>query len=435
MDDAHVLIIGAGAAGLAAAQALVSAGLQVVILEARDRVGGRIWTVHESGLEVPIELGAEFVHGRPLEIFDLVEAAHLPVQEVAGDRWCSRKGKLSTCEDLYERFETVFKRMSDAEQDTSFAEFLRQRCSDLPDAIRTWLMAYIEGFEAAHPGRIGVRSLVRENKGAQEIEGERAFRVMAGYDSALKALVAELSGDALHLHLNEVVRVVRWSNGAVLIETAERRYRAQKAIVTLPLAVLQAQTVRFDPPHEKDHALDRLVMGSVVRVALRFRERFWEDINVNDSGQRRSLANFSFLHSDNRDFPTWWTTMPRRSPVLTGWSAGLRGERLSAKSNDEVTEIAIEALASLLHVDVKPIRDLTVSAHFHNWQKDPFSQGGYSYAAVGGLSAAGELSRPLAQTLFFAGEATDRDGHHATVNGAIASGYRAAREVLRSLQR
>jgi monoamine oxidase len=434
-DDADVLIVGAGASGLAAAQALIEAGLSVVTIEARDRVGGRVWTRHEQGCEVPIELGAEFVHGKPREILDVVESAHLPLQELSGERWCSRKGELSICNNLYEHFEKVFKRMGGVERDQSFAEFLNENGGDLSDEVRAWMLAYIEGFEAAYPERIGVKALVRENKGAEEIETERAFHVMSGYDSVLKAMMADAEGGDWKLCLNQAVKTVTWKKDDVEVETAIRKFRARKMVVTLPLAVLKAETVRFEPGLvEKKGALDLLEMGSVVRVVLRFRERFWEGIRREADGKEKSLENMSFLHSDDPYFPTWWSTLPKRAAVLTGWAAGPRGERLSGQTDEAVIACAVESLAGLLHISAKELRELTVSAHFHNWQRDPFSTGGYSYAGVGGLRAAEELGRPLQDTLFFAGEATDCHGHNATVNGAIASGQRAAREVLQSLE-
>jgi monoamine oxidase len=166
----------------------------------------------------------------------------------------------------------------------------------------------------------------------------------------------------------------------------------------------------------------------VVRVILRFREHFWEDLQVDG----KSLRDMSFLHSDNPDFPTWWTTMPRVTPMLTGWSAGPNGISLAAKSDEEVVDRAMRSVAELLHLPGKELRELMVASYFHNWWKDPFSRGAYSYACVGGFDAARELGRPVSGTLFFAGEATNYSGRNGTVDGAIASGQRAAREIVES---
>jgi monoamine oxidase len=400
----------------------------VAVLEARDRVGGRVWTVHETADSTPIELGAEFVHGRPREIFNAVERAKLPLHEVQGQRWCSRKGELGVCPDLYEQFEKVFRRMPGSGEDRSFLDFLNSDASDVPEDLRKLVLEYIEGFEAARPDRISVQALVRENQSADEIEGDRAFRVLSGYDTLLNTLIAD-PRNRCGVFLNTVVRSVRWNDGSVSMETDGRTFRAPRALITLPLAVLQAGAVSFDPElGMKQKTLTHLEMGVVVRVILRFREHFWEDLQVDG----KSLRDMSFLHSDNPDFPTWWTTMPRVTPMLTGWSAGPNGISLAAKSDEEVVDRAMRSVAELLHLPGKELRELMVASYFHNWWKDPFSRGAYSYACVGGFDAARELGRPVSGTLFFAGEATNYSGRNGTVDGAIASGQRAAREIVES---
>jgi len=424
-NDADLLIIGAGAAGLSAGRALAEAGVRIRLLEARDRIGGRVWTVHDPASAVPIELGAEFIHGKAPETFEIVEQAKLAVQEVDGDRWCSRKGQLEICRNLYDEFEKVFERMKYDGPDRSFLEFLRAEGANLPEDLRKLTLEYIEGFEAASPERISEHALVRENKASEEIEGDRAFRVMSGYERVIGEM-----GKGLTIHLSTEVRAVRWKRGAVEIETERGTYCGRSALVTLPLAVLQAGVVKFEPELvSKQNALAHLESGPVVRVVLRFSERFWEDIEV----KGRSMSKMSFLHSDDRNFPTWWTTMPRISTLLTGWSAGPHGAALSRKSNDEVVDIAVCSIAGLLKMDPTRVRELMEASYFHNWERDSYSGGAYSYACVGGIDAARELAMPVESTLFFAGEATEFNGKQGTVAGAIASGQRAAREILEVL--
>lgn len=429
-DDADVLILGAGAAGLAAAQVLVDAQLNVLMLEARDRVGGRIWTVHDERSPLPLELGAEFVHGKAPATMKVIEAARLPWMELAGDRWCSEKGKLGVCQDFFEELEAVFKKMSLGEKDRSFLEFLNAEARDVREEVRRHALRYIEGFEAAHPERISVQALVRENKKSEEIEGDRAFRITSGYDSLLQTMMAEMDADRCRIQMSSAARAVKWSEGPVEVETEDETFRAARCVITLPLGVLQSGGVQFSPPlSAKKEALARLEMGPVLRVTLQFRERFWEGIYADG----RSIGDVSFLLSDRPVFPTWWSTMPKRTPLLTGWSAGPSGEQWKGKADDEVVECGVRSLAALLGVSFKEVQDQVVAAHFHNWQADPFSRGAYSYARVGGLDAARDLASPLNQTLFFAGEATNFDGRNGTVDGAIESGRRAAGEMLRTL--
>jgi monoamine oxidase len=442
-DNSDVLIFGAGAAGLAAAGALVKAGLNVTILEARDRIGGRILTLHDAASDSPIELGAEFIHGRPRETLQIVEATGLPVEEVKGDRWCSCKRELSLCQDLFGEFEKVFDRMKDNGPDRSFLRFLESDAADLPEETRRLTLEYIEGFEAARPERISEHALVRENKASEEIEGDRAYRVLPGYDGVIKAMVAELTSPAAaggcRILLSRPVRAVNWRRGSVEVGTDTGTLQARRALVTFPLAVLQAKAVKFVPElSSKQFALDHLETGPVVRVVLRFRDRFWEKIEAGG----KSMAKLSFLHladvhaperqSASPQFPTWWTTMPRVSPLMTGWAAGPHGLALNGMTDNEIFECAIASLARALHLDVEYIRSQVAARYFHNWQTDPFSLGAYSYACVGGIDAARQLAMPMEETLFFAGEATEFNGHQGTVSGAIATGERAAREILES---
>jgi monoamine oxidase len=171
-------------------------------------------------------------------------------------------------------------------------------------------------------------------------------------------------------------------------------------------------------------------MGPVIRVSLRFRERFWDSLH-DDNG--RALADLGFLFSEDPHFPTWWSQLPARSPVLTAWSAGPRGERNSGVTKDEVAHRALDSLANILAFDRERLGDLLVEAHTHDWQADPFARGGYSYVVAGGEGAERELAQPLDDTLFFAGEAANYDGHNGTVNGAMMTGYRVAREILERL--
>jgi monoamine oxidase len=171
-------------------------------------------------------------------------------------------------------------------------------------------------------------------------------------------------------------------------------------------------------------------MGKVVRVILCFRERFWQDLR--GTSDSRPLGKLSFLFSRDNLFPTWWTQMPDASPILTGWSPAKSAEQLAGLGKNAGIEKAIESLSSLLHVEKSEVQAQLSAAYFHDWDSDPFSRGAYSYVKVGGEGCQQTLGSPVSNTLFFAGEATDITGHNGTVHGAIASGQRAAREILKT---
>ncbi len=161
----------------------------------------------------------------------------------------------------------------------------------------------------------------------------------------------------------------------------------------------------------------------MIKAALLFRSAFWEEI---DEGRYRGA---SFFHSPGAAFPTFWTALPERVPLLVAWAGGPKAARLARAAVPEIVREAVASLASLFG-GKGGVEDRLAAAWVHHWQQDPFARGAYSYVAVGGHRARRALAEPLDDTLFFAGEAADYEGEHGTVAGALASGERAAREVL-----
>jgi monoamine oxidase len=243
------------------------------------------------------------------------------------------------------------------------------------------------------------------------------------------------------LRTNMVVKRITWSPGTALIDAEEAdnpiSFRARKVLVTVPLGVLQAPVdakaaIEFRPalPAEKLGALTGLEMGKVIRVVLSFRERFWNQI-APDGNRDNTLAGMSFLFSQDDYFPTWWTTMPDRVPIITGWAPFQSAERVTSGDTSPITR-ALQTLSGVLKVETEKLEVLLDRGYFHDWQSDPYSLGAYSYAKAGGGDAPEILGRPMDNTVFFAGEATDILGNNGTVHGAIASGRRAAAEILRN---
>jgi monoamine oxidase len=178
----------------------------------------------------------------------------------------------------------------------------------------------------------------------------------------------------------------------------------------------------------------RLTMGSVLRIALHLRERFWENEKLLAPPAGQSLNKLTFLHSNDPDVPVWWTAHPVRAPLLIGWAGGPRATRLLAHSHEEIERHAIASLARQVGMSTRKLRGLVVESWMHNWDHDPFARGAYSYTLVGGFGAWSRLARPIDRTLYFAGEACDPDGQLGTVNGAIATGVRAAKLCTRALE-
>lgn len=444
--EPDVIVLGAGAAGLSAAVDLSRAGLKILILEARDRVGGRMFTKQDPVCHAPVELGAEFIHGRPREIWDLLHKHKPVVKEVQGDHWCYQEHKLRPC-DFFSEVETILEKMDDHGRDISFAEFLDRCCPDSKNdpkqqEAKRWARGYVTGFHAADPKLISVRSLVKGQRAEQQIDGDRAFRIAKGYAWLVDLFEREARASGVEIELNTLAESIQWSQAHAEVvarkPTGSVVFTAPRVLITLPLGVLQAAVgeigaVRFIPdlPRTKHLALDKLVMGKVERVVLRFQERFWDGIRPVDNPGAKALSNMSFLFSRKNWFPTWWTTMPDKLPLITAWAPADCAAHLSGRPEAEVVDQATAVLANILNKSHKDLKELLEAAYWHDWQNDPFARGAYSYVAVGGDGAQRELATPVDNTLFFAGEATDFTGHHGTVHGAIASGHRAAEDIRR----
>jgi monoamine oxidase len=444
-----VIIVGAGISGLTAAAELSQAGFSVTILEARDRIGGRIFTQSDSIHHSPIELGAEFIHGRPPEIWKLLKQSKIKTTEVKGDLWCTRDGKLSPC-NFFSAVDKILEAMDDRKPDESFRSFLErhlrhQKADARQMEAKEHALAYVSGFNAADPALVSVHWLVQEMQADEAIEGDRAFRAADGYHDLIEIFRTKLAKRGVTIQTGTVVEKIHWRTKHVKVfarnAAGKRTLTSPQVLITLPLAVLKARpgevgAVQFDPPlpAEKLRAIKRLEMGKVIRITLRFQDRFWERIRPT-SGHSKTLSRMSFLFSQDAWFPTWWTTMPAKLPIIVGWAPFRCAEKLSGQSREFVIQRSLESLASVLQIDVRTLQDSLDGAFFHDWQSDPFSRGAYSYAKVGADGAQQSLGRPLDNTLFFAGEATDTSGHNGTVHGAMASGYRAAADIQHSAGR
>ena len=433
-----VLIIGAGVAGLAAAAKLSNAGLRVLVLEARDRIGGRVLTVHPPDLGVAVELGAEFVHGRSPQIFDLIKSGGLEGAKIEGQTFCSNEQAIGRC-DFWGRIEKVLEAMKkQASPQQSFDAFVKQlRDPDISEEDKRAACTYVRGFHAAHPEEISVQSLIEGIEAEEKIDGDTQFRLPQGYDRLVSELEKKVDRARARVELGSEVKRVRWKSGSVEVEALRRGDRillsAPRLLSTLPLGLLTEKevenAVNFNPPlASKAAPISKLRVGHVVRVSMVFRRRFWAEMKA----EGRSLRKMTFLFSRNPDFPTWWTVMPFEAPVLTAWAPADAAERLSALSNHEICERALRSLARVFHVSEEFCRQELLQPYTHNWQNDAYSKGAYSYVAAGGSDTQREFAKPINNTLFFAGEATNSEGHHGTVHGAIRSGYRAAEEVLGS---
>ena len=444
MKQLDAIVIGAGAAGLAAARALSDGGRGAVILEARPRIGGRILTIHDREWPLPLELGAEFLHGEAEAARTIATRAGLAVVEMNDEHAWAEDGRLRPIGDVWARLGRILGRIDTRTRDVSFATFLSRR--RVPAPTRTMGRLFVEGYYAGHLDRISAHSLA---SGAPDPEDpQRQYRLADGYSGILEWLRSGLDGERVELRTGCIVEEVRWRRGQV--EVAYRTaagsrthgIRAPRAVITLPLGVLKARdgdlgAVRFDPvPKVLQAARERLEMGQVVKVVLRFREPFWDDPEFfrRRAAPAVNVTRIDFLHDHTGEFPTWWLARPWQAPVMTAWTGGPRAEALADLDDTALVDRALDGLSRMLQMPRARIDGLVESWRTHDWRRDPFSRGAYSYVGVGGMPAQRALGRPVEGTLFFAGETTEAE-EMGTVSGAVASGQRAARRILKSLER
>jgi monoamine oxidase len=417
----------------------------VIVLEARDRIGGRVFTVRDARLAAPVELGAEFVHGEAPLLRALLAEAGLTAYDIGGDHRTARGGRLSATAP-WDAIDRVLARIPARGADLSCAAFFAGLRGRVPAREIREARRFVESFHGADAADLSARSIA---PGPGERASEAALhsaRVLGGYDQVPGFLARGLGAE---LRLRAPVATIEWRRGRVelsLRSGARRpsRVSARAAVVTVPVGVLAAPPrglpgLRLDPdPPARRRAIQSVAMGTVTRLAIAFRTAPWS-LNGSDDHHGDRLGKLSFLHMPRGDFNVWWTAYPLESPLAIAWSGGPRGAACDHALDDSgkraVRSRAIAELAAALDVAPRAVSSRIEASWIHDWQHDPWSRGAYSYARVGGAGAARALSRPIEATLFFAGEATDVGGGTGTVEGALASGQRAARQVARALGR
>lgn len=422
----RVIVIGAGIAGIAAARSLQLAGVEVLVLEARDRLGGRVWT--DKRWDTPVELGATWIHGETGNpIRALADECHLRTVATDWDsiRLFDNRGKEFSRADVAQGFaasEAIVEALADASEDarhdldikTALDELRHQTAIQISAPARTVLDWSLVGELAMELGDDPIRLSLRYMDDDDAFGGDDVV-FPAGYGALVHTLAT-----GLDVRLKQPVLSVDWSGADIAVDTATDTYRADKVVVTLPLGVLQAGTVSFTPrlPDRKHAAIQSLRMGLLDIAALRFDHAFWpEDADlIGVAAERHAwFRNLRPVTGEN---------------VLAHHAVGDDARSLAALDDKTLAAHLHGALRSAFGPSI-PMPEAMLRS---NWSHDSYTFGSYSHVPPGGKSKAFKmLAKPVAERLYFAGEATSRR-YRATVHGAWLTGVREARRIVRSLQ-
>lgn len=417
-----VIVVGAGMAGITAARELVRAGHSVAVLEARDRIGGRIRTMYDF-CDGPVEGGAEFVHGRKAATMSEVHKAGLNLRgspqmrrtafNLGGaTRWlpvACMHPETWACAGMRQKIAQT------QAPDLSAREFIdkhgyRGRARLLTE------MTFLQHLPGSADD-VGVIGLVED--GVLDLQTRYNHRIVEGYSALPKSLAK-----GLDIRLNARVETVTWQSGKVRIRLDDgNELEARAAISTLPVGVLKSDAVRFEPalPESKRWALSQMEMGPIIKILLHFREAFWPGWMEMAACATGPINLYWCVFRGVKDRPA----------VLCTYCIGPRAARLSAESEEKATEIVMADLQRLFP-KASPDRAL-VNCRFVNWAKDPFSRGGYTYLRPGAGDARASLRAADTGTLFWAGAGTESQPVSELVETAYLSGLRAAAEAKASL--
>jgi len=417
-----VVVIGAGAAGMYAAQLLYKAGAQVTVLEASGQYGGRIRPLTGFS-DFDIELGAEEVHGNKTRWYNMVQDAGLDFTNTETTDLLALDAQLLT-EDAAANDPDVTAALQFAENlynysgpDISVAQYIANQ--GIPARVHHLLNAFIGNEYGSDNTRLGAKSTAE----ADDLwsAGNDNYALKNG--TLLSALEYHCPDILDKIVLNQPVQAISYTDNSVTVTTETgNTYLADKAIITIPLAILKTGAVTFTPalPDAKTQAFANIGMDAGMKIILRFTNRFWPE----DTG---SVYGNGYI-------PEFWSTGFGRSNqnnVLTAFICGPNAQYLSSLGQNAIQT----ALAELDALFGQGIASGAFDVGFvMDWFKQPYIGGAYSYPSPNSETHRQQLTLPVANTLFFAGEATHTQGHQGTVHGAIETAQRAVNELLCSVK-
>ncbi|OGC85258.1 hypothetical protein A3F55_00630 [Candidatus Adlerbacteria bacterium RIFCSPHIGHO2_12_FULL_53_18] len=422
MNQADIVIVGAGAAGLMAARELSKEGKKVLILEARGRIGGRIYPLPKEEWGYEAQGGAEFVHGEAPVSKALLKEAGATLTHPT-EWWSVRDGPPSKIERLSPHDLQLEEALKKLTGDTTVAQFLD---SNFPagehDDLRNFVQSWVEGYDAADIHKASALTL------RDEMLDQGSWRQMCireGYGLLLKYLQDACMQNGVEILLHKAVTAITVNQNGVSIQCSDGLiYQTKRVVVTVPLPVLQ--TLQFTPPlPKKTQAAAKIGFGGVIKIIIRFKTKWW-------TGPREQPFERLFFMLSKEPVPTWWTQHPEPHTTLTGWLPGPNAEHVKNHSDEEILTLALLSLSRIFNISIEQLREELATFKIVNWIKDPFARGAYSYSTPESKEAVQELHRPVDNKLYFAGEAICEEDANGTAEAALASGLRVAKEIRES---
>ncbi len=428
MKSKKIIIIGAGASGLMAALQLSKAGFKVEILEARDRVGGRIHTIKNSSFSIPVEAGAEFIHGRLPVTLGLLKEYGIKYHEAEGRMYRWKNGVIKKEDDFIEHHTLLEKHLKEFKQDITIENFLDTHFTDEKyDDFKQSIKKFVEGYDAADTKLAS--TLAFRDEWLKDDDDDQ-YRIEGGYSQLMNALADDCRKYNCAFHFSSIVKEINWKERIVEVISADKRkYIADKVIVTVPLGILQLEesdqrAIIFNPPlEEKKQAAKNLGYGTIIKFLIEFKHSFWNDEKVQERIDKK-LNQLGWIISDEK-IPTWWTQLPVKTPLLTGWLGGPDAVSFSAFSDDELLNIACDTLTSVFKTTPDKISELIKTSQVFSWFNDPYACGAYSYATIEWQKHIKVIAEPVADLLFFAGE-----GLHITNTGTVEAAFESGLETV-----
>lgn len=418
-----IIVIGGGAAGLTAAYELSKNNKRVILAEAADRLGGRIHTLSSGAFSVPVELGAEFVHGKLKHTLNLLKRAGIQYHAVKGNMYHLQHGEIRKQNHYSEHWNQLMREMKKVKIDTPFSDFLQEYFhDDKYIELRESVKRYAGGFDLADVSQASTMFLYNEWSNEDNIQ----YRIEGGYQKIIDYLESECRKYGCIIYKDCCVKKINWQKDEVSIITICSRYfTAKKIVITVPLSVLQAnkndlEYIQFNPGIDTYlGAANNIGFGSVIKIILEFDESFWKKVH----------KNIGFIFTE-ANVSTWWTQLPEGNHILTGWIGGTRTVSFNDKSEEQILEESLQSLSSAFAIEPHVLRNKIRVFKIISWKEVPNISGGYSYNTPQSIVAKNILNQPVEKTIYFAGEGLHEGTSPGTVEAAIISGKEVALKIL-----